>query len=64
MSFVSSTGQTVLYDADKEASGWRQLILGVQLPQSLPGNPEGSEDQYLSTPTPVPEALFGELEFS
>ena len=54
----------MLYDADKEASGWRQLILGVQLPQSLPGNPEGSEDQYLSTPTPVPEALFGELEFS
>lgn len=64
MSSVSCTGQTVFYDADKEASGWRQLILGVQLLQSLPGNPEGSEDQHLSTPIPVPEALYGELEFS
>ena len=57
------TRQTVFCDVDKEASGWRQLILEVQLPQSLSGNPEGSEDQCLSTPTPVPETLFGELEF-
>ena len=43
MSFMLCTGQTVFCDADKEASGWRQLILEVQLPQSLSGNPEGSE---------------------